>query len=707
MLRRIVRANVCIGLLATVPVGLHAQSSGRALTIEDYYRVLEVGAPQMSADARWVAFTVSRRIEATNGDSSEVWVVAADGNAPARRISAQATHATNPQWARDGRLRFNASDRVWFAGPSDWASVVDSGPAPGGGRGGRGGGGGGGAGETRLTSPDGKWTAVVRAMPPAARTPEDRTDFERRHDARFQGVQFDWLNFQRDGAPFPAPNAADPFVNPPQEIVVSPANGAAGSEKQVTRLGLRPGGTNWNGAGTALAFTADSQYRNERRYGADQVWTVSTDGATRRLTSDSDHDHTGAQFSPDGQWILSTHQLSTDVVIERKMNHGGPSDLVVIPAAGGAERNLTSNWDYLPASPRWSPDGRFVYFGGGIGGTTHQFRVSVNGGDVEQVTTGERRIGQPSFDRSMTKMAFTVGRIEGPPEIHVADIDGRNERQLTRIHEPFTSSTALGRGERLQYPSKDGTIVEGWLIAPHGYRAGSGPYPLVVNNHGGPHSAVGYSFDFKNQLLAAKGYFVLTVNFRSSTGYGEKFLWGTWGAWGDRDGEDVIAGIDHVIAKYPIDRNRVATIGHSYGGFMSNWLIVRYPDRFAAAAVGAGIVNWVSDYGTADIARTKETEFFGTPWEEKALNTMIRQSPLTYAGQAKAATLFIHGEVDQRVPYSEAEQMYVALKKNGVPAKMIQYRGMPHSISGSWNVVHRMINETRWLDTYLKPKGVS
>ena len=126
-----------------------------------------------------------------------------------------------------------------------------------------------------------------------------------------------------------------------------------------------------------------------------------------------------------------------------------------------------------------------------------------------------------------------------------------------------------------------------------------------------------------------------------------------------------------------------------------------------AAAVGAGIVNWASDYGTADIARTKETEFFGTPWEEKALATMIRQSPLTYAGKAKAATLFIHGEVDQRVPYSEAEQMYVALKKNGVPAKMIQYTGMPHSISGSWNVVHRMINELRWLDTYTKAKGVS
>jgi dipeptidyl aminopeptidase/acylaminoacyl peptidase len=237
---------------------------------------------------------------------------------------------------------------------------------------------------------------------------------------------------------------------------------------------------------------------------------------------------------------------------------------------------------------------------------------------------------------------------------------------------------------------------------PHGYRAGGARYPLVVSNHGGPHSADGYAFDFKAQYFAANGYFVLKVNFRSSTGYGEKFLWGTWGAWGDRDGEDVMAGIDHAIATYPIDRSRVATIGHSYGGFMTNWLITQYPDRFAAAIPGAGIVNWVSDYGTADIARTKETEFFGAPWEEMAREVMMRQSPLTYAGRVKAPTLFVHGEVDQRVPYSEAEQMYVALKKNGVPAKMIQYAGMAHGITGSWNQVHRAMNELRWLDQYLK-----
>ena len=699
------RSTICragaIAAVAIAPTLAAAQvGTGRALAIEDYYRIRSVGTPQLSADGQWVAYTVGRRIEATNQDSSEVWVVSTRGDAPPRRLSASSQHATNPQWTSEGRVRFNAAGRAWLADPSATVGAADAGPSSGGARGGRGGGG-----AARLTSPDGTRIATLRPTPPPGRAAVTRSDFERRHDERFKGVQFDWLNFQRDGAAFPAPNSADPLVSPAQEIVVAPAGG--GTDRELTRLGLRPSGVQWNPQGTALAFAADSQYRDERRYGSSQIWTVQLDGVIRRLTTNDEYTHGGVEYSPDGRWILTTRRHSTDAVIAKKMNHGGPTELVLLSTTGDAEQVLTGDWDYLPSSPRWSRDGRHVYFTGGIGGTTHLFRVPVAGGPVEQVTRGERRVGGLSFSRDMTRMAFTVGRIEGPAEVHVADIDGSNERRLTSVHQPMEREIAFGHAERLRYPSKDGTLIEGWVIPPHGYRPDGGPYPLVVNNHGGPHSAVGYSFDFKNQFLAANGYFVLTVNFRSSTGYGEQFLWGTWGAWGDRDGEDVIAGIDHVIARYPIDRNRVATIGHSYGGFMSNWLIAQYPDRFAAAAVGAGIVNWVSDYGTADIARTKETEFFGTPWEEAARNTMIRQSPLTYAGRVRAATLFVHGEVDQRAPYSEAEQMYVALKKNGVPARMIQYEGMPHGISGSWNNVHRLINELRWLDTWLKPRGVS
>jgi dipeptidyl aminopeptidase/acylaminoacyl peptidase len=537
-------------------------------------------------------------------------------------------------------------------------------------------------------------------MPVTPRVAPVLTEFEKRHEDRFRGVQFDWLNFHRDGAAFPVPDNRDSVASPPQEIFIVNANGSG--ERQLTRLGLRPSGVQWLRDGSAIIFSADSAYRNERLYGRTDIWSVTTSGELRRFTPNTDYDYDGARLSPDGRWLLATRRTSTDAVIAKKMNNGGPVDIVLFPATGGSERVLTAEWDYLPAALQWSPDSKYVYFTGGMGGSTHLFRAMTEGGTVEQLTRGQRDIASLQFNRDYTRIVYTVGVFEAPSEIFIANVDGSGERQLTRVHDAFTREVALSRSERLLFNSKDGTQIEGWLTFPYGYSAASGPYPLILSNHGGPHSAIQYGFNFRNQYFAANGYFVLEVNFRSSTGYGEKFLWGTWGAWGDRDGEDVMAGIDHVLGRYSIDRNKVGSIGHSYGGFMTNWLITQYPDRFAAAVSGAGIVNWLSDYGNADIPRTKETEFYGPPWEERAREIMIRQSPLTYAGRVRTPTLFINGELDKRVPYSENEQMYVALKKIGVPAKMIQYAGQSHSISGSWNVVHRMLNERRWFDAALK-----
>jgi dipeptidyl aminopeptidase/acylaminoacyl peptidase len=374
--------------------------------------------------------------------------------------------------------------------------------------------------------------------------------------------------------------------------------------------------------------------------------------------------------------------------------------------AGGEPINLTANWDLEPGTPHWSPDSRFIYFTAATGGETHLFRVPSNGGTVEQVTKGERRLTGLSIDRAFKTIAYTVGLQEAPPEVYAANIDGTNERKLTDVHGRIVSEIAFSKADRLRWPSYDGTMIEGWLMFPHGYDPGKGAYPLIVTSHGGPHSATGYTFDFKDQFFAANGYFVFDTNFRSSTGYGDAFKWATWGEWGKKDGEDVVSGVDYVLKRYPIDPKRVGHTGHSYGGFMTNWLITQYPDKFAAAITGAGITNWISDYGTADIYRTKETEFFGTPWDAGARERMIKQSPLTFAGNVKTPTLFIHGEIDQRVPYEEGEQMYFALKRRGIPAKMIQYAGQPHGIAGHWNNVHRMVNELRWWNQYLVPRAV-
>jgi dipeptidyl aminopeptidase/acylaminoacyl peptidase len=705
---RLLRAGlavlVCVGV---APVLLsHAQQkpgAGRALTIEDYYRVQAVGSPTIAPGGGWVSYTVSTRIEDDNSTRSETWVVPSDGSAPPLRLLHYGRDVSGARWTDDDRLAYTADRQEWTLDPRNPGVPPLKLAQPrsgrgGGGRGGRGGAAGGGDGQqaASVPSPDGRWLATTIDAPPAKREPVVANDFERRHEERFKGAIFDWKDFQRDGQPFPAPNLR---ARPAAHIVLAPA--AGGEQKTLTTLDIRPSGLAWHPDGARLVFLADSDWRDELKYESPDLWTVTVDGAVTRLTDDG-FVYSDAKYSPDGACLSYVRDPGTDLIIKQKLSHGGPSDLYVRPSSGGDPINLTASWDLEPGATRWSPDSRFIYFTAATGGETHLFRASVPAGRVEQVTKGPRRIGGLTFDKAMTTIAYTVGVHDVPPEVYVANIDGTGERRLTDVHKAITAEIAFRRAERLRWKSADGTEIEGWLIAPYGYDPKKGPYPLIVVSHGGPHAATGYSFDFKQQFFAANGYFVFDTNFRSSTGYGEAFKWATWGAWGNKDGQDVVSGIDDVLAHYPVNPKRVGHTGHSYGGFMTNWLITQYPDRFAAAITGAGITNWVSDYGTADIYRTKETEFFGTPWDPAARDRMIRQSPLTYAGAVRTPTLFIHGEVDQRVPYEEGEQMYFALRRRGVPAKMIQYAGQPHGISGHWNNVHRMLNELKWWQTYLK-----
>lgn len=668
-------------LVACAALAAPAAAQTRPLAAEDYYRIRDVGGPEISPDGRWVAFTVSRRIEATNADSSEVWLAPADGSTDPRLVSRPGEHARAPEWTDDGRLRWTAGGSAFAIDPAAPGAPQPAPDEPDG-----------------VVSPDGRLRAIVRETPSPARPRTFATEFERRHDERFRGQRFDWLAFQRDGGPFPVPDPRDPHANASAEIVLV----GDGAERSLTRLGLRADDLGWAADGRTLVFTADSTWRDELTYGRTDLWTVTIDGTVRRLTRDDRFVHRSPAMSPDGRTIAFVRSYATDHVIREKLDHGGPTDLWTMPVAGGEPVNLTADWDLQAGSPMWSPDGRHVWFTAGIGGERHLFRVPAAGGAVEQVTSGPRRLSGLTIDRAFRRIAYLVDVNEAPAEVHVANIDGTDERRITHIHDELLDEIDFARGERVGFRSADGTDIEGWVLLPPGYDPARGPWPVVVNSHGGPHSASGYGFNFKHQLFAARGYIVLETNFRSSTGYGEDFLWATWGEWGTKDGQDVVAGVDHVVANYAADPARVGTMGHSYGGFMTNWLITQYPERFAAAIAGAGISNWVSDYGTADIARTKETEFFGYPWEPAAREIMIRQSPLTHAGRVRTPTLFVHGEVDQRVPYEEAEQMYTALKKIGVPAEMIIYEGQAHGIRGHWNGVHRMLSELAWWDRWLK-----
>ncbi|MDA0327867.1 MAG: S9 family peptidase [Gemmatimonadetes bacterium] len=681
-------------LITVVP--LEAQS--RPISYDDYYRIESAGGATLSPDGSTVAFVRTRTLEEENRTHSEVWMVRADGSSAPSRLTSPATEAGDPQWSPDGKLLSFSSRRIVAGEESEgstWFLRMDRpGEAfqlPG-------------LAGTPIFDPNNRWIAFTRPVAPSAPRPAlpEMTEEERRIVDRFDGRAYDWMQFRFDRRGY-LPDPTDPYATPSTQIFVVPVDG--GEARQVTELPVNVSGVSWRPNGTGFVFTADEHQRDEHTYPRADLWTVTLDGAISRLTDD-EYNWNNPQWSPDGRWFVASGQVGLDVIIRERWDHGSPTDLWLFSADGAQRRNLTADWDLLPGSPTWSADGQSLYFTAGIGGDTHLLQLDVATGRVDQLTFGEGRLGSVSFSSDASTLAYIRQDATHPGDVYAGAVGG-TARQLTSINAGLLAEVELQSPQLMTFSSPDGTTVEGWVIPPRGYREGDGRrWPMVLNMHGGPHGSYGNSFSFDFQLQSSRGYFVLYTNPRASTGYGEAFLWGTWGSWGDEDYDDVMAGVDAALERFPIDDSRMGVTGYSYGGYLTNWVITQ-TDRFAAATAGAGISNWVSDYAVADIPRTKETEFYGTPWEKEGLANLLAASPIVHAEGVSTPTLFVHGESDFRVPIEEAEQMYVALQKQGVPAKMVRYPDSYHGGWTPWRTLHRLYSTLEWWDQWLAEKPIS
>jgi Tol biopolymer transport system component len=257
-------------------------------------------------------------------------------------------------------------------------------------------------------------------------------------------VTFDWMEFQRDGQPFPAPN---PNLRPAQQMVLQPADGG-GAPRVLVDMNLRPANLAWRPDGKLVAFVADPDWRDEIKYESPDLWIVSIDDAKVTRLTDDGYVYSDVEFSPDGKFLSYARTFGTDMIIQQKLNHGGPRDLYLRSGDLKQEINLTAKWDLEPGDSRWAPDGRHLYFTAATGGETHLFRVAVPGagastngssGGVEQVTKGERRINGLTYNRDFTRIAYTVGVHDSPGDVYVANIDGSGEKRLSDAHARLTA----------------------------------------------------------------------------------------------------------------------------------------------------------------------------------------------------------------------------------------------------------------------------
>jgi dipeptidyl aminopeptidase/acylaminoacyl peptidase len=405
-------------------------------------------------------------------------------------------------------------------------------------------------------------------------------------------------------------------------------------------------------------------------------------------------------FSPDSQQIAFSS--SEGFTFMRN------SQIYVVSVSGGEAKPVVKNFDGDPSGFDWSSDGKDILFSAGMGVNQNLYSVSATGGTPKRLTdiTG---VAGFSFDEDAEGDIVLINFSDPstPSNIYAASKKSVSDRaswkKLTDVNSQV-SGFELGSYETVRWKSSDGVMVEGILIKPVGYREGQ-RYPLIVQLHGGPASAVENSFtsgySYYPHIFAANGYALLQPNYRGSTNYGEKFKMQIAGDYFRQAYDDIITGVDYLINRGLADPAKLGMMGWSAGGHWSNWTLVQ-TDRFKAISSGAGAVNWISMYAQTDVQLPREFYFKGKPYDN--WDHYLAVSPLRYIKNAKTPTLIHVGEADPRVPMPQSVELHMALKKLGVPTELITYPGMPHGLTNPRYQMVKMVSEFGWFEKWIKGK---
>jgi dipeptidyl aminopeptidase/acylaminoacyl peptidase len=409
---------------------------------------------------------------------------------------------------------------------------------------------------------------------------------------------------------------------------------------------------------------------------------------SRKLTTFAGSDGGDITWSPDGKFIAYAQGS------EPKFNFHSLNRLAVVPADGGAPRLLTAALDRGTSSYVFTEDGRAIVFTVADDRTQYLAQVPVAGGQVQRIVSGQRVVNQPTRVKGRTVVSSGTSTEAG----ELFAVDGSSLRKLSSHNDALLAEMQIAPAEDIAFRSKDGTEIHALLTKPLGYVAGR-RYPTLVRLHGGPTAQDAHSFSFERQIFAAKGYAVVNVNYRGSSGRGARFSEAIFADWGVLEVQDVLAATDYLVAQGIADPDRLGVGGWSYGGVLTDYVIAS-DARFKAAISGAGSANHISLYGHDQYTFLYDNEF-GPPWEN--LDLWIKYSyPFFKANRIKTPTLFMGGQDDFNVPILGSEQMYQALTTLNVPTQLVVYPGQNHGLTKVAFLRDRIERYLAWYDRYLK-----
>jgi dipeptidyl aminopeptidase/acylaminoacyl peptidase len=527
--------------------------------------------------------------------------------------------------------------------------------------------------------------------------------------ARFDGRQIVNFPYKANGIGY-LPNPREARVIRQQQVFLQKFDGS--KRVQVTSVRYSHRDAVVSPDGKWIAFTADARLRpdsvvqliadslarlpydavrDEAPRNDRDIFVIPVSGGEPRLVAALQGDEQGLAWSLDGKKILFIGRA------ERTKN----ARLMLIDASGGAPQNLTNGWQYEPASAEFLPNGE-VLMSADVGARTALFIVTPKTGQMREVIGGRRVIRGFDRDEKAKRVAFIGTSVTAPTELFIADLDGKNERKLTSFNDKVNAEIAWSDADKFTFQGVGGLTIEGWVMKPFGYVAGK-KYPLVLYVHGGPHSRYDEGWFDEFQSLAGAGVMVLYTNPRGSSGSGADFTYVTRGRWFAEDYKDLMQATDIAARRADVDSTRMGVTGGSYGGVMTAW-VTSHTNRYKAAEADRMISNWWSWYGASDVQGLTEFEFFGKPWENPAMYDSL--SPIRYVKNVKTPTLMVQSEEDFRTPMADADQWFMALKKQGVPVEWVRYPRSNHDLSRTgepWLLVDRLGRIRQWFGYWLKP----
>ncbi len=666
--------------LLTSPSQAQNTPGKHPVRIEDIERITEVGSPVVSSDGNWIAYTATTIDREDDKRKTAVWIVGWDGKQNLR-LTYGTESETAPQFSPDGRyLSFLSSRPGKAKGTQLW--VMDH-------RGGE---------AWQFTdvkvkissyhwSPNGKQILLL-ATPDeeaekAAANPKDAPA----KDAVPKPIVTDRYHFKQDGDGYLTASSRNHLYL--YDTV------AKKLDTLTTNANFEEFAPAWSPDGKWLAFTSNHDADPDRTVTEDLFVMEPRSGAVpKKVATTRQPSSQTLKWSPDGRMLLFLEGP------EAKWNAYGVDSLASVAVAGGPVIPLTRVLDRPASSPGLA--GTMLHFLAADDRRQYVYQIPIQGGSLKRLT-------EPGFH--ISDLAAGAGRVvvRASTDTSLGELyalENGRLRRLTGHNTSLVSDWDLSPVEDLQFRSRDGTDIHGIVVKPRGYVSGR-KYPTVLLIHGGPNGQDSHGLQnghssaaLDRQLLAANGYLVLSINYRGSSGRGAAFTQSIAGDWGHKEVEDLLAGVDAVIASGLADPERLGIGGWSYGGILTDYTIAT-DTRFKAAISGAGSANQLSMYGS-DMYIVQYDNELGPPWRSPEAWMKVSY-PFFKADKIRTPTLFLGGEKDFNVPIAGGEQMYQALRSLGVPTQLVVYPGETHGIQRPSYVRDRLERYLSWYNRYLKP----